>query len=104
MHHLPELFARDPLFAFALLIDEMHLLGDVARAEKQHTFARQSVASARPFLIITLDILRQIAVATNRTFGLLMPMPNAMVAAITRTSSRRNSSWFFVRSAAVRPA
>ena len=36
---------------------------------------------------------------TNRTLGLLMPMPNAMVAQITRTSSRRNCSWFRERSA-----
>ena len=30
---------------------------------------------------------------TKRTLGLLMPMPKAMVAQMTRTSSRRKSSW-----------
>src|SRR5580692_6447129 len=35
---------------------------------------------------------------TKRTLGLLMPMPKAMVAHITRTSSRRKSSWCSLRS------
>src|SRR5205814_4408722 len=61
MHHLPELLARDALLAFALLIDEMRLLDDIARAEKQRAFARQPIApGAARLLIIAFDVLRQI--------------------------------------------
>ena len=42
--------------------------------------------------------------ATNRTSGLSIPMPKAMVATITRPSSRRNRAWFSARTAASRPA
>src|SRR4029077_4965522 len=44
MNHLLQLRPRNARFAFAFFIDEVELLGDIARAEKQHTFARQSVA------------------------------------------------------------
>ena len=48
-------------FAFTLFVDEMDLFGDVAGAEKQHAFARQSVAPGPArFLIIALEIFRQI--------------------------------------------
>src|SRR5882672_1689933 len=35
--------------------------------------------------------------ATNRTSGLSMPMPNAIVATMTRPSSRRKRAWFEAR-------
>ena len=61
MHHLPELLSRDPRFAFALFLNEMQLLGDIARAEKQYAFAGQPVApGASRFLIIALKILWEI--------------------------------------------
>src|ERR1043166_6289467 len=105
MNHLLKLRPGDARFLFALFIDEMDLLGDVARAEQQHAFTRQTIAASAPcLLIIALEIFRQIKSTTKRTFGLLMPIPNAIVAVITRTSSRRNDSWCFVRSAAVSPA
>ena len=37
-------------------------------------------------------------------FGLLIPIPNAIVATITCMSSFINSSWFFVRSWSISPA
>ncbi|CPU66596.1 Uncharacterised protein [Mycobacteroides abscessus] len=42
--------------------------------------------------------------ATNRTSGLSMPMPKAIVATMTRPSSRRNRDWFAARTDAGRPA
>src|SRR4029079_13960471 len=42
--------------------------------------------------------------ATNRTSGLSMPMPNAIVATITTPSSRRNRSWRRRRVSPSRPA
>src|SRR5947208_16819029 len=61
MHHLPELLASDALLVLAFLVDEMRLLHDITRAEKQHAFAWQSIApGAARLLIIPSDILRQI--------------------------------------------
>src|SRR6266550_3421868 len=61
MHHLAELLASDALLVLAFLIDEMRLLHDITRAEKQHAFAWQSIApGAARLLVITFDILRQI--------------------------------------------
>ena len=61
MHHLPELLSRDPRFALTLFINEMQLLGNIARAEKQHAFAGQPVAPGTSrLLIIALQILWQI--------------------------------------------
>ncbi|EXI70725.1 MAG: hypothetical protein AW07_03855 [Candidatus Accumulibacter sp. SK-11] len=37
------------------------------------------------------------ACTTSRTSGLSIPMPKALVAAITRSSPRRNDSWTFFR-------
>jgi len=39
MNHLLELCPRDSRFRFALFVDEMELLGDIACAEQQHAFA-----------------------------------------------------------------
>ncbi len=41
---------------------------------------------------------------TQRTLGLLMPIPKAIVAQMIPTSSRRKSSWFSARSDGVSPA
>src|SRR6202040_1034114 len=62
MHHLVQLVAGDlPLPRIRLLINEIRLLHDIAGAEEQDALARQAVAAGPPgFLVITLDILRQI--------------------------------------------
>ncbi len=63
MHHLAQLLARDPRFTLALFIDETGLLDHIARAEEEDAFARQTVAPGAPgFLIVALDVLRQIVV------------------------------------------
>src|SRR4029078_181823 len=63
MDHLLKLCTSDARFAFGLFIDEMQLLCDVARTEKQHAFAWQPVASrASRLLIIALNVFRQIVV------------------------------------------
>src|SRR5262245_27977396 len=61
MDHLLKLCTGDASFAFRLFIDEMQLLGDIARTEKKHAFAWQPVAS-RPssLLIIAFNVFRQI--------------------------------------------
>jgi len=66
----------------------------IAGAEKQQgTRSEYRLAPRAGFLVIALDVFGGREWMTNRTFGLLMPMPNAMVTArITRTSSRRNIS------------
>ena len=60
--HLLQLRAGD--FAFlrvGFLVNEPHLLDAVTGAEQQQTFAGQAVAArAARFLIVALDILRQI--------------------------------------------
>ena len=62
--HLLELGARDLLFLLAgLLVNEELLLHHVAGAEEQDALARQSVAAgAAGFLVVALDILRQVVV------------------------------------------
>ena len=40
----------------------------------------------------------------NRTSGLSMPMPNAIVATMIRPSSRRKRAWFAARVRASSPA
>ena len=64
MHHLLQLFARDLLFLrIRFFVNELRLLHHVAGAEKQNTFARQTVAArAAGFLIIAFDVFRQIVV------------------------------------------
>src|ERR1041384_2745066 len=63
MHHLSQLLVRDFLLAPALLFNEPPLFNNVAGIEKEHAFARQTVASgAAGLLIIALDVLRQIIV------------------------------------------
>src|SRR5881227_3073643 len=48
-------------FAFTLFVDEMELLGDIARAEQQHAFAWQSVPPGAPcLLVIALQVFWQI--------------------------------------------
>src|ERR1700751_2714626 len=44
MYHLLQLRPSDLRFFFALFVDEMELLGDIARAEKEHAFTWQTVA------------------------------------------------------------
>ena len=67
MNHVAQLLVRDALLAFALLFNETPLLHYVARTEKEHAIAGQTVAPGPPrFLIITLDVLRQI-VMNNET-------------------------------------
>lgn len=48
VHHLAQLLARDPRFRLAFLLDETGLLDHVARAEKEHAIARQSVVPGPP--------------------------------------------------------
>ena len=62
MDHLLQLFAGDLLLLrVGLFVDEMRLLHHVAGAEKQHAFARQSVAAgAAGFLVVAFDVLRQV--------------------------------------------
>jgi hypothetical protein len=61
VHHLPQLLACDSCFAFAFFLDEMELLGDIARAEEQYAFAGQPVTtSAAGLLVITLKIFRKV--------------------------------------------
>src|SRR5665213_859088 len=62
--HLLQLFAGDLLFLRAgLFVNEHGLLHHVAGAEEQDAFARQAVAArAAGFLIIALDVFRQIVV------------------------------------------
>src|SRR5438552_2397373 len=63
MNHLPQLLACDPGFAFGLFLDEMELLGDIARAEQKHAFAWQSIPACAPcLLIIALQVFREIIV------------------------------------------
>src|SRR5437763_14341524 len=67
MNHVAQLLVRDALLAFALFFNETPLLHYVARTEKEHAIAGQTVTPGPPrFLIITLDGLRQI-VANNET-------------------------------------
>ena len=67
MDHLLKLCTGDTRLLLAFLVDEMPLLGNVARAEQQDAFTRQSVASgASGFLIIALQIFRQI-IMHNKT-------------------------------------
>jgi len=62
MNHLLQLRAGDLLFLQAgLLVNELRLLHHVAGAEEQNTFARQAVAArAAGFLVIALDVFRQV--------------------------------------------
>ena len=67
MDHLLKLRTGDPRLLLAFFVDEMQLLGNIARAEQQYAFARQSVASgASGLLVIALQIFRQI-VMHNKT-------------------------------------
>ena len=61
MHHLLQLLAGNPLLRRGFSLDKLCLLDDIPGAEQQETFARQAVASgAARFLVVTLDVLRQI--------------------------------------------
>ena len=62
MNHLLQLRAGDLLFLHAgLFVNELRLFHHVAGAEKQHTFARQTVAARTAgFLVIAFDVFRQI--------------------------------------------
>ena len=67
MDHLLKLCTGDTRLLLAFFVDEMQLLGNIARAEQQDAFARQSVASgASGLLVIALQIFRQI-VMHNKT-------------------------------------
>src|SRR5213596_4224884 len=67
MNHVAQLFPRNALLEFAFFLDEASLFHDIARAEEQLTFTGQAIAPGPPrFLIITLDVLRQI-VMNNKT-------------------------------------
>src|SRR5207245_3744337 len=67
MNHVAQLLLRDALLVFVLLFNKTPLLHYVARAEKEHAIAGQTVSPGPPrFLIITLDVLRQI-VMNNET-------------------------------------
>src|SRR5439155_17747083 len=69
MDHLLQLRPSDRRFLFALFIDEMELLGDVAGAEEQYAFTGQTVAPGPAgLLIIALQIFRQI-IMHNETYG-----------------------------------
>ena len=63
-HHKPQLLAGDPLFvAVAHFIDEVRLLRGIARAEEQEAVAGESIAAGTTgFLIVALDIFRQVVV------------------------------------------
>ena len=53
-------------------LDEPRLLDHVAGAEEQHAFAGQAVAAgAAGFLVIALDVLRQIVVDDEADVGLV---------------------------------
>ena len=62
MDHLLQLLAGDLLFLrIGLFVNELRLLHHVAGAEEQHAFARQTVAArAAGFLVIALDVFRQV--------------------------------------------
>ena len=76
MHHLAQLFARDPRFALAFFLDETRLFHHIAGAEEEHAIARQPVASGPPgFLIIALDVLRQVVVHDEADVRLVDPHP-----------------------------
>ena len=76
MHHLAQLLARDSRFALAFLLDETRLLDHVARAEKENAFARQPVAPGSPgFLVIALDVLRQIVMHDEADVRFVDPHP-----------------------------
>src|SRR4029453_5552174 len=51
MPHLAQLLSCDSCFAFAFFLDEMELLGDIARAEKQNAFAGQPVTTSTAGLL-----------------------------------------------------
>src|SRR6266436_3953560 len=70
MNHLLKLRSGDSRFAFALFVDEMKLLGDIARAEQQYAFAWQSVPAGAPgLLIIALQVFREIVMHHEADVG-----------------------------------
>ena len=75
MHHLLKLFAGDFLLArIGFFIDEPSLLDNVAGAEEQHAFAGQSVAArAAGFLVVALDVFRQVVVDHEADVRLVDP-------------------------------
>ena len=92
MHHLLKLLPRDPRFVLALFVNEMELLGHIARAEEQHAFAGQSVAAGAPgFLIIALQIFRQIVMDDEAHVRFVDAHAKRDRRSNHATSSRRNS-------------
>jgi len=81
-------------------VDEMQLLGNIARPEQQDAFTRQTVASgASGLLVIALQIFRQIVKAPQkRTFVLLMPFRTRCGVTTGARRRRRNGILMFVRS------
>ena len=76
VHHLAQLLARDPRFALAFLVDETRLFDDIAGAEKENAIARQTVATgAAGFLVVALDVLRQIVVHDEADVWFVDPHP-----------------------------
>ena len=73
MDDLAELGAGDlPLVLVGDLVDEMRLLRDVAGAEQQQAIAGQAVAAgAAGFLIVALDVFRQVVVDDPADVGLV---------------------------------
>ena len=79
---------------------------DVRPRVEEHAVAGQAVAAGAADLLV-LGLSTSFGMSrwiTKRTFDLSMPMPNAMVATTTSTSSRWNASWLRVRSSSSRPA
>jgi hypothetical protein len=70
---LPELGAGDLLFLLVGdLVEEVRLLRDVAGAEEQQAVAGQAVASgAAGFLVVALDVFRQVVVDDPADVGLV---------------------------------
>ncbi len=94
VNHPLQLFAGNLLFlGIRFFINEHRLLHCVTGAEKQDTFPRQTVTTRTAgFLIIALDVLRQVVMDNETDIWLVDAMPKAMVAQTTRMSSRKKSS------------
>ena len=88
-----------------LLLDALTGEREVLRRPEQPGFGGLSVASRAPgLLVIGLDALRDRRVRDEPDIGLIDPIPNATVAAITISSELTKAAWLRVRTFGSRPA
>ena len=77
----------------------------ILRLKQQHAFAFLAITSGPPcLLIVGLHITRHLPMDHNRTLGLSIPIPKALVATMTRISSKRNFSCASARSWSLKSA